>query len=48
MTLKVAPVKEPEQPVGKVKPVLTEKFTAPVNPLIGVTTQVEDPAGPPA
>ena len=44
VTDKTAPVNEPLQPVGKVKPELMAKVTVPVNPLIGVTATVEVPA----
>jgi hypothetical protein len=44
VTDRVAPVNEPEQPVGKTKPVLIAKVTAPVNPLMFVTAIVEEPA----
>src|SRR2546425_9076630 len=44
VTDRTAPEKEPLQPVGKVKPELIVKVTAPVNPLIPVTDTVEVPA----
>ena len=44
VTDKVAPVNEPLQPVGKVKPELIAHVTVPENPLIGVTVQAELPA----
>jgi hypothetical protein len=44
VTDRTAPVNEPEQPVGKTKPVVTAKVTEPVNPLIAVTATVEVPA----
>ena len=44
VTARTAPEKEPLQPDGKTKPELTANVTAPVNPLIGVTATVEDPA----
>src|SRR2546426_11547213 len=43
VTDKTAPENEPLQPVGKVKPELIVKVTAPVNPLIPVTDTVEVP-----
>src|SRR2546425_10976127 len=44
VTDKVAPVNEPLQPIGKVKPELTAHVTVPENPLIPVATQAELPA----
>ena len=44
VTDRTAPVNEPPQPVGKLKPELMAKATAPVNPLMGVTATVEVPA----
>ena len=44
VTDKTAPENEPLQPVGKMKPELIVKVTAPVNPLIPVTDTVEVPA----
>src|SRR2546426_865276 len=44
VTDRTAPENEPLQPVGKVKPELIVKVTAPVNPLIPVTDTVEVPA----
>src|SRR2546428_11910606 len=44
VTDRTAPEKDPLQPDGKTKPELTAKVTAPVNPLMGVTATVEDPA----
>src|SRR2546425_1145344 len=44
VTDKVAPVNEPLQPIGKVKPELTAHVTVPENPLIPVAVQAELPA----
>ena len=44
VTDKVAPVNEPLQPVGNVKPALTAHVTVPENPLIPVAVQAELPA----
>src|SRR2546428_11073204 len=44
VTERTAPEKEPLQPDGKTKPELTANVTVPVNPFIGVTATVEDPA----
>jgi len=44
VTERTAPEKEPLQPDGKTKPELTANVTLPVNPFIGVTATVEDPA----
>jgi hypothetical protein len=44
VTERVAAANEPEQVGGKTKPVPIAHVTAPVNPLIGVTAQVEVPA----
>jgi hypothetical protein len=44
VTDRTAPENEPEQPPGKTKLVGTVHVTAPENPLIGVTVQVEEPA----
>ena len=41
---RTAPLKEPLQPVGNVKPELIAKVTLPEKPLIGLTVQVEVPA----
>src|SRR5712691_11556469 len=40
---KVAPVNDPLQPFGKVKPALTAQVTAPEKPLIAVKVQAELP-----
>jgi len=44
VTDKVAPVNEPLQPVGNVKPELTAHVTVPANPLMPATVQAELPA----
>src|SRR2546425_12223070 len=41
---RTAPLKEPLQPVGNVKPELIAKVTLPEKPLIGATAIVEVPA----
>src|SRR3989442_9037685 len=44
VTDRTARLNDPLQPVGKVKPELIVKVTAPENPLIAVTATVEVPA----
>ena len=44
VTEKTAPVSDPLQPVGNVKPEPKAKVATPVNPLIGETAIVEVPA----